>query len=80
MQRREGRKKMADTHEHGQQSSNKRAMHLYCKYHRDHGHDINNCRHLKEQIDKLSERAYEKRFIAKESELKGANGGRNEPW
>lgn len=38
----------------------------YCQFHRVHGHDINNCYQLKNEIEKLIKRGYLKNFIKNE--------------
>ncbi|GAA0171492.1 hypothetical protein LIER_41167 [Lithospermum erythrorhizon] len=35
----------------------------YCKYHREHGHDNDECRMLKVEIDRLIKRGYLKEFV-----------------
>lgn len=39
----------------------------YCQFHRVHGHDINNCYQLKNEIEKLIKRGYLKNFIKNEA-------------
>ncbi|GAA0159820.1 hypothetical protein LIER_16517 [Lithospermum erythrorhizon] len=43
----------------------KKDMSKYCQYHKDHGHDTDDCRHLKIQIKKLIERAKLKEYVHK---------------
>src|SRR5262249_60134178 len=38
----------------------------YCRYHRDHGHDTDDCRELKNEIEALIRRDHLDRFIAQE--------------
>ncbi|XP_077223344.1 uncharacterized protein LOC143856948 [Tasmannia lanceolata] len=35
----------------------------YCRLHKDHGHDTNECRHLQEEIELLIQRGYLKRYV-----------------
>ncbi|GAA0176140.1 hypothetical protein LIER_29188 [Lithospermum erythrorhizon] len=39
----------------------------YCEYHREHGHDTNECRILNAEIEKLIKREYLKEFMGKET-------------
>lgn len=38
--------------------------HLYCSYHRDHGHDIEDCRHLRDVVEKWSRQENSARISA----------------
>ncbi|XP_077219670.1 uncharacterized protein LOC143853841 [Tasmannia lanceolata] len=42
---------------------NKRDKSKYCKFHRDHGHDTDECWQLKEEIELLINRGYLKRYV-----------------
>ncbi|XP_077222110.1 uncharacterized protein LOC143855951 [Tasmannia lanceolata] len=53
--------------------SNKRDKSKYCKYHKDHGHDTNECRHLKEEIELLIKRGHLRNYI------KGGGQDKREP-
>lgn len=54
-----------------QQSLNKRAKHLFSRYHRDHGHNIEDCLYLKEEREKLIKRVQLTHFIVKSSSIGG---------
>ena len=45
---------------------NKRPKDKYCRFHRDHGHDIANCYDLKQQIEALIRQGKLQKFISKE--------------
>ncbi|GFS38388.1 hypothetical protein Acr_00g0057190 [Actinidia rufa] len=42
----------------------KRNRNKYCKFHRDHGHNTEDCFQLKEQIDDLIKRGYLRKYVA----------------
>ncbi|XP_038711804.1 uncharacterized protein LOC120005998 [Tripterygium wilfordii] len=42
----------------------KRTSHKYCLFHKDHGHDTEDCRHLKDEIEGLIRRGYLKQFTS----------------
>ncbi|XP_077228277.1 uncharacterized protein LOC143861229 [Tasmannia lanceolata] len=42
---------------------NKRDKSKYCRFHRDHGHDTDNCWQLKEEIEQLISRGYLKKYV-----------------
>ncbi|XP_077217982.1 uncharacterized protein LOC143852482 [Tasmannia lanceolata] len=42
---------------------NKRDKSKYCRFHKDHGHDTNDCRHLKEEIELLIQRGYLRKYV-----------------
>ena len=44
----------------------KRSRDKYCRFHRDHGHDIANCYNLKQQIEALIRQEKLQRFVSKE--------------
>ncbi|GAA0165988.1 hypothetical protein LIER_21252 [Lithospermum erythrorhizon] len=46
---------------------NKRDMRKFCQYHKDHGHDTDDCRHLKIEIEKLIQRGKLKDYVHKET-------------
>ncbi|XP_052199534.1 uncharacterized protein LOC127806348 [Diospyros lotus] len=48
--------------------ANKRSKDKYCRFHRDHGHDIEECHQLKEEIQELINRGFLRRFVAKDTE------------
>ena len=45
---------------------NRRSKDKYCRFHRDHGHDITDCYDLKQQIEALIKQGKLQRFIKKE--------------
>jgi len=45
---------------------NKRSKDKYCRFHRDHGHDISDCYNLKQQIEALIRQGKLQRFVSKE--------------
>ncbi|GAA0153150.1 hypothetical protein LIER_11462 [Lithospermum erythrorhizon] len=47
-------------------SQYKTDMRKYCQYHKEHGHDTDDCRHLKIEIEKLIQRGQLKEYIHKE--------------
>ncbi|XP_052203975.1 uncharacterized protein LOC127809253 [Diospyros lotus] len=44
--------------------ANKRSKDKYCRFHRDHGHDMEECHQLKEEIQELINRGFLRRFVA----------------
>ncbi|XP_077219746.1 uncharacterized protein LOC143853936 [Tasmannia lanceolata] len=42
---------------------NKRDKSKYCWFHKDHGHDTNECKHLKEEIKLLIQRGYLRKYV-----------------
>ncbi|CAA0828996.1 Unknown protein, partial [Striga hermonthica] len=36
---------------------------IYCRFHRDYGHTTENCRHLKDEIERLIRAGYLKEFV-----------------
>ncbi|XP_077248079.1 uncharacterized protein LOC143887787 [Tasmannia lanceolata] len=42
---------------------NKRHKSKYCRFHRGHGHDTDECRHLKDEIELLINRGYLKKYV-----------------
>ncbi|GAA0138840.1 hypothetical protein LIER_00506 [Lithospermum erythrorhizon] len=47
--------------------SNRRDLKLFCEYHKDHGHDTNDCRVLKAEIEKLIRRGHLTDFVRERS-------------
>ena len=45
---------------------NKRSRDKYCRFHRDHGHDTDNCYDLKEWIEALIRQGKLQSFVSKE--------------
>ncbi|XP_077242619.1 uncharacterized protein LOC143883152 [Tasmannia lanceolata] len=41
----------------------KRDKSKYCQFHKDHGHDTSECRHLKEEIELLIKREYLQKYV-----------------
>ncbi|XP_077215738.1 uncharacterized protein LOC143850365 [Tasmannia lanceolata] len=41
----------------------KRDKSKYCRFHKDHGHGTNECRHLKEEIEPLIQRGYLRKYV-----------------
>ncbi|XP_052206823.1 uncharacterized protein LOC127811156 [Diospyros lotus] len=48
--------------------ANKRSKDKYCRFHRDHGHDTEECHQLKEEIQELINQGFLRRFMAKDTE------------
>ncbi|CAA0839390.1 Unknown protein, partial [Striga hermonthica] len=46
--------------------ANKRSRDKYCRFHRDHGHDTEDCETLKNEIEDLIRRGYLKKFVGKD--------------
>ncbi|GAA0161983.1 hypothetical protein LIER_18177 [Lithospermum erythrorhizon] len=57
----------------------KRDKNCYCEYHREHGHDTNEFRILKTEIEKLIKRGYLKEFIDKGDRRDFQNQNRRSP-
>ncbi|GAA0140354.1 hypothetical protein LIER_01718 [Lithospermum erythrorhizon] len=51
----------------------------YCEYHKDHGHDIDECRLLKAEIEKLIRRGQLKEFIKRDQGSPSRRRGRTPP-
>ncbi|GAA0146978.1 hypothetical protein LIER_06792 [Lithospermum erythrorhizon] len=51
----------------------------YCGYHREHGHDTNECRILNAEIEKLIKRGYSKAFIGKGTQRDAMGQNRRSP-
>ena len=54
----------------------KRNRNLYCQYHRDHGHTIENCRSLWDHLDQLVQEGRLKQLLHHSSSL----GGQTDTW
>ena len=48
--------------------ADKRSKDKYCRFHRDHGHDTEECHQLKEEIQELINRGFLRRFVVKDNE------------
>ncbi|XP_052172193.1 uncharacterized protein LOC127788122 [Diospyros lotus] len=48
--------------------SDKRNQNKYYRFHRDHGHDMEECHQLKEEIQELINRGFLRRYVAKEGD------------
>ncbi|XP_052176635.1 uncharacterized protein LOC127790941 [Diospyros lotus] len=60
--------------------ANKRSKDKYCQFHRDHGHDTEECHQLKEEIQELINRGFLRRFVAKDTEpQRGERRGSRSP-
>ncbi|GAA0175465.1 hypothetical protein LIER_28632 [Lithospermum erythrorhizon] len=57
----------------------KRDKNRCCKYHREHGHDTNECRILKAELEKLIKRGYLKEFVDKETQRDAPSHNRMSP-
>ena len=47
-------------------SSKRRDSKKYCRFHKDHGHHIDECQYLKEQIEELIQRRKLQKFVKKD--------------
>ncbi|KAL2491928.1 RNA-directed DNA polymerase [Abeliophyllum distichum] len=47
---------------------NRRHERKYCKFHRDHGHDTEDCHQLKEEIERLIKRGHLSKFVKADKE------------
>ncbi|XP_077249460.1 uncharacterized protein LOC143888968 [Tasmannia lanceolata] len=47
---------------------NKRDKSKYCRFHKDHGHDTDECKHLKDEIELLIQREYLKKYVKDDSD------------
>ncbi|GAV73474.1 hypothetical protein CFOL_v3_16959 [Cephalotus follicularis] len=47
----------------------KRDVEKYCRYHRDHGHDTEECRQLKNQIEDLIQKGHLRKYVDREASL-----------
>ncbi|GAV64990.1 hypothetical protein CFOL_v3_08505 [Cephalotus follicularis] len=50
-------------------STEKRDTEKYCRYHRDHGHDTEECRQLKNQIEDLIPKRHLRKYVDKNAPL-----------
>src|SRR3954463_965673 len=48
----------------------RRGGHLYCRYHRDTGHHTDDCRQLRDEIEKLIAKGHLQRFVARDKPQK----------
>ncbi|XP_052172205.1 uncharacterized protein LOC127788136 [Diospyros lotus] len=48
--------------------SDKRNQNKYCRFHRDHGHDTEECHQLKEEIQELINRGFLRSYVAKKGD------------
>ncbi|GAV72459.1 LOW QUALITY PROTEIN: hypothetical protein CFOL_v3_15947, partial [Cephalotus follicularis] len=48
-------------------SAKKRDTNKYCRYHRDHGHDTEECRHLKNQIEDLINKGHLWKYVNRDA-------------
>ena len=56
----------------------KRNRNLYCQYHRDHGHSIEDCRSLWDHLDQLVREGKLKQLLHHSSDLGGQTNSRSE--
>ena len=56
----------------------KRNQNLYCQYHRDHGHTIEDCRNLWDHLDQLIREGKLKQLLHHSSGLSGQTNSRSE--
>ena len=58
----------------------------YCRYHKDHGHDTEECRQLKDEIEFLIRKGHLDRFVNRETKMlkgrdsRGDRRERNGQW
>ncbi|XP_052197258.1 uncharacterized protein LOC127804436 [Diospyros lotus] len=58
-------------------SSDKRNRSKYCRFHRDHGHDTEECHQLKEETQELINRGFLKSYMAKAGDSRGRKDQRS---
>ena len=58
---------------------NKRNKNKYCRFHRDHGHDTNECYDLKQQIENLIKQGKLRNFLGRDHKDQKLNGNIKEP-
>ncbi|XP_022149029.1 uncharacterized protein LOC111017548 [Momordica charantia] len=58
--------------------SGKRDKRLYCRFHKDHGHNSSRCFHLKEQVKDLIRRGYLKKYVGSRERAKPEGSTREE--
>ncbi|XP_052203187.1 uncharacterized protein LOC127808657 [Diospyros lotus] len=57
--------------------SDKRNRSKYCRFHRDHGHDTEECHQLKEEIQELINRGFLRSYVAKTGDSQGRKDRRS---
>ncbi|GAA0162448.1 hypothetical protein LIER_18538 [Lithospermum erythrorhizon] len=57
----------------------RRDKNRYCEYHREHGHETNECRILKAELEKLIKGGYLKEFVDKETQRDAPSHNRRSP-
>ncbi|GAA0141130.1 hypothetical protein LIER_02345 [Lithospermum erythrorhizon] len=57
----------------------RRDKNRYCEYHREHGHEMIECKILKAELEKLIKRGYLKEFVDKETQRDAPSHNRRSP-